>query len=81
MTSRTTQHEKALDAFIAKKAQIDTILSALEGTPRNPANKAAALKAIEKSAKALGLSLGYVLKAADGLTDGRMTPAEFLAEL
>jgi hypothetical protein len=63
------------------KKQLDTILSALDGKPRNPANRAAALKAIEKSAKALGLGLEDVLQAADGLVDGRMSPAEFLAEL
>jgi hypothetical protein len=63
------------------KQQLNTILSALDGTPRNPANKAAALKAIEKSAKALSLSLDDVLQTADGLIDGRMTAAEFLAEL
>jgi hypothetical protein len=63
------------------KQQLNTILSALDGTPRNPANKAAALKAIEKSAKALALGLDDVLQAADGLIDGRMTAAEFLAEL
>jgi hypothetical protein len=62
------------------KQQLDTILSALDGKPRNPANRAAALKAIEKSAKGLVLSLEDVLQAADGLIDGRMT-AEFLAEL
>jgi hypothetical protein len=63
------------------KQRLDTILSALDGKPRNPANRAAALKAIEKSAKGLGLSLEDVLQAADGLVDGRMSPAEFLAEL
>jgi hypothetical protein len=63
------------------KQQLNTLLSALDGTPRNPANKAAALKAIEKSAKALSLSLDDVLQTADGLIDGRMTAAEFLAEL
>jgi hypothetical protein len=63
------------------KQQLNTILSALDGKPRNPANRAAALKAIEKSAKALDLSLDDVLQAADGLIDGRMTAAEFLAEL
>jgi hypothetical protein len=63
------------------KQQLNTILSALDGTPRNPANKAAALKAIEKSAKAFDLSLDDVLLAADGLIDGRMNAEEFLAEL
>jgi hypothetical protein len=63
------------------KQQLNTILSALDGTPRNPANRAAALKAIEKSAKAHGVGLDDVLLAADGLIDGRMTADEFLAEL
>jgi hypothetical protein len=43
------------------KQQLNTILSALDGKPRNPANRAAALKAIEKSAKALGVGLDDVL--------------------
>jgi hypothetical protein len=30
MKKKTTQHEKAIDAFIAKKAQIDTILARLQ---------------------------------------------------
>lgn len=63
------------------KQQLNTILSALDGKPRNPANKAAALKAIEKSASAHDLSLDDVLQAADGVIDGRMTSTEFLAEL
>ncbi len=63
------------------KQQLNTILSALDGKPRNPANRAAALKAIEKSAKAHDLSLDDVLQAADGLIDGRMSAAELLAEL
>jgi len=63
------------------KQQLNSVLSALDGTPRNPANKAAALKAIEKGAKALDLSLDDVLQAADGLIDDRMTAEEFLAEL
>jgi len=63
------------------KQQLNTILSTLDGKPRNPANKTAALNTIEKSAEALGLSLDDVLQAADGLIDGRMSAAEFLAEL
>jgi hypothetical protein len=30
MKKKATQHEKAIDAFIAKKAQIDTILARLQ---------------------------------------------------
>ena len=63
------------------KQQLNTILSALDGKPRNPANRAAAMKAIEKSAKTLDLSLDDVLQAADGLIDGRLSPDEFLAKL
>jgi hypothetical protein len=63
------------------KQQLNTILSALDGKPRNPANRAAALKAIEKGTKALDLSLDDVLQAADGLIDGRMSAEDFLAEL
>jgi hypothetical protein len=63
------------------KQQLNTILSVLDGKPRNPASKTAALKAIDKSAKPLGLGLDDVLLATDGLIDGRMTADEFLAEL
>jgi DNA-binding NarL/FixJ family response regulator len=63
------------------KQQLNTILSALDGKQRNPANKSAARKAVEKSALALGLSQDDVLQAADGLIDGRLSPADFLAEL
>lgn len=56
------------------KQQRNAILSTLDATPRNPANKAAALKAIEKSAKTLGLSLD------NGLVDGRMPPARYACD-
>jgi hypothetical protein len=63
------------------KKQLTIILSALDDAPRNPANKAEALRAIRRSAQRLGLTTEDVLAAAPGLLDGRMSPAEFRAEL
>ena len=63
------------------KKQLATILSALDDAPRSPANKGAALRAIGRSAKRFGLSTDAVLAAAPGLLDGRMSPADFRAEL
>ena len=54
------------------KSQLATILSALDGERRSPANKDAALKAIGKSAERLGLTAEAVLAAAAGLLDGRL---------
>jgi hypothetical protein len=54
------------------KSQLATILSALDGERRSPANKEAALKAIGKSAERLGLNSEAVLAAAPGLLDGRL---------
>jgi hypothetical protein len=58
-----------------------TILSALDGEPRKPANKDAALKAIAKSAERLGLTAEEVLAAAPGLLDDRLEAAAWRAEL
>jgi hypothetical protein len=63
------------------KKQLATILSALDDAPRNPANKREALRAIGRSAERFGLTTDDVLAAAPGLLDGRMSPAEFRAEL
>jgi outer membrane biosynthesis protein TonB len=63
------------------KKQLATILSALDDAPRNPANRGEALRAIGRSAKRFGLTTDDVLAAAPGLLDGRMSPAEFRAEL
>ena len=63
------------------KAQLATVLSALDDRPRNPANRTEALKAIGKSAGRFGLSAEDVLAAAPGLLDGRLSPADFRAEL
>jgi hypothetical protein len=63
------------------KAQLATVLSALDERPRNPANRTEALKAIGKSAHRYGLSADEVLAAAPGLLDGRLSPAEFRTEL
>ena len=63
------------------KAQLVTILSALDGEPRKPANKEAALKAIAKSAERLGLTAEAVLAAAPGLLDGRLDAEAWRAEL
>jgi hypothetical protein len=63
------------------KKQLATILSALDEAPRNPANKREALRAIGRSAPRFGLSTEHVLAAAAGLLDGRLSPADFRAEL
>jgi Protein of unknown function (DUF3489) len=63
------------------KAQLATILSALDERPRTPANRTEALKAIDKSAQRYGLGAEDVLAAAAGLLDGRLSPAEFRDEL
>jgi len=63
------------------KAQLATILSALDDKPRNPSTKDAALKAIAKAGTRFGLTTEDILDVAPGLLDGRMTPAEFRTEL
>ena len=63
------------------KAQLATILSALDERPRNPANRSEALKALAKSAARYALTTDEVLAAAPGLLDGRISPEAFRAEL
>ena len=63
------------------KTQLATILSALTAESRNPANRDAALKAIDKQAMRLGVSLDELLASAAGLLDGRLDAAAWLAEL
>ena len=54
------------------KSQLATILSALDGERRSPANRDAALKAIGKSAERLGLTAEAVLAAAPARPAGRL---------
>ncbi len=63
------------------KSQLATILSALDGERRSPANRDAALRAIGRSAERLGLTTDAVLAAADGLLDGRLDAEAWRAEL
>jgi Protein of unknown function (DUF3489) len=63
------------------KKQLATILSALDNAPHSPANKGEALRAIGRSAGRFGLTADDVLAAAPGLLDGRMSAADFRAEL
>ena len=63
------------------KTDLATILSALDGQPRNPANRDKALAAIGKRATGLGLTTDAILEAAPGLLDGRLSPADWLAEI
>ena len=64
------------------KSQLATILSALDGERRSPANKDAALKAIGKSVQRLGLTAEAVLTAAAaGLLDGRLDADAWRAQL
>jgi Protein of unknown function (DUF3489) len=62
-------------------AQLAQILSALENERRNPNTKRNAIKAIERNAAQIGLSAEDVFGAADGLLSGRMSAAEFRAQL
>jgi hypothetical protein len=63
------------------KTELATILSALDGQPRNPANRDKALAALERRAAALGLTIDEILDAAPGLLDGRLSPEDWLAEI
>jgi hypothetical protein len=63
------------------KTELATILSALDGQPRNPANRDKALAALERRAAALGLTTDEILDAAPGLLDGRLSPADWLSEI
>jgi hypothetical protein len=62
-------------------AQLAQILSALEQTRRNPNTKRNAIKAIERAAAQIGLTVADVFDAADGLLSGRMGAAAFRAAL
>src|SRR5512147_510817 len=62
-------------------AQLGQILSALENERRNPNSKHTAIKAIEREAARIGLAAEAVFDAADGLLSGRMSDAEFRAQL
>jgi hypothetical protein len=63
------------------KTDLATILSALDGQPRNPANRDKALAAIGGRAAKLGLTTDEILDAAPGLLDGRLSPADWQAEI
>lgn len=62
-------------------AQLAQILSALENERRNPNTKRNAIKAIERQAAQIGLSAEDVFDAADGLLSGRLSAAEWRAQL
>ncbi len=63
------------------KLQLNAVLSALDGQPRNPNSREAALKRIGRHAETLGLDLDALLTTAQGLLDGRMDAAAFVAAL
>jgi hypothetical protein len=63
------------------KSELATVLSALDGQTRNPSNHDKALAALERRAAALGLTIDEILDAAPGLLDGRLSPADWLAEI
>ena len=63
------------------KAQLNTILSALDDQPRNPNTKDAALRAISRHAERLGLSVEDLLATTAGLLDGRLSPEDWRAEI
>jgi Protein of unknown function (DUF3489) len=62
-------------------AQLAQILSALENERRNPNTKRNAIRAIARNAAEIGLTAEDVFDAADGLLSGRMSAAEFRAQL
>ena len=62
-------------------AQLAQILSALESERRNPNSKTTAIKAIARNAAEIGLSAEDVFDAADGLLSGRVSAAEWRAQL
>ena len=62
-------------------AQLAQILSALENERRNPNTKRNAIKAIARNAAQIGLTAEDVFDAADGLLSGRMSAAEWRAQL
>ena len=80
MLSGNGDHPMTSTTDFSKK-QLATILSALDDAPRSPANKGEALRAIGRSAARLGLTTDEVLAAASGLLDGRLSPADFRAQL
>ena len=59
------------------KLQLNAVLSALDGQPRNPNTKDATLRRIGAHAERLGISLDALLAAAAGLLDGRMSAEQF----
>jgi hypothetical protein len=59
------------------KLQLNAVLSALDGQPRNPNTKDATLRRIGVHAERLGISLDALLAAAAGLLDGRMSAEQF----
>jgi hypothetical protein len=63
------------------RSQLVTILSALDGERRSPANKDAALRAIGRRAERLGLTAEAVPAAAPGLLDGRLDARTWRAQL
>ena len=63
------------------KLQLNAVLSALDGQPRNPNSRQAALKRIGRHAETLGLDLDALLTTAQSLLDGRMDSAAFVAAL
>jgi len=63
------------------KAQLNTILSALDDQPRNPNTKDAALRAISRHAERLGLSVDDLLATTAGLLDGRLSAQAWRAEI
>jgi hypothetical protein len=63
------------------KTQLNAILSALDGQPRNPNSKNAALRRIARHATLLGVELDDLLATAAGLLDGRMSADELRAQL
>jgi hypothetical protein len=61
--------------------QLATILSAIDGKPRNPNTKATAMRQIADRAQRFMVTSTYLLSAAEGLLDGRLDAEAFRREL
>ena len=62
-------------------AQLAAVLSALAGSERKPATKAAAMRAITRQAATLDLTSEQVLASAPGLLERRLDPATWREQL
>lgn len=70
-----------IEATEYSMAQLEEILSALDGQKRNPCSKKAAIRAIGKKAEALGISADDVFGTAAVLLNGALTAEEWVVSM